>query len=156
MRSLLLVVGTFFVGCSGPSSPAGDPDSGSAFDAGPPSCTPSTCDDAVGTWSVRQPSDGGVTCAPNGGFPRFTVGRSGSALCIAGTVQLAHPAKTAVSSDGGCGFTLRFDEGFVDGALTTVQTYDVNVTGSVFTGAVEVKNQGDGVGTCSGATEGAR
>src|SRR5436190_21825825 len=92
----------------------------------PESCTTSTCGDAVGTWDAVT---NGGQCA-QGQIEPITLRRDGGEICIPGTVQLSYPAKTTLTSDGGCGFTLRLDEGQPTGLdVRTDQTWDVKVTG---------------------------
>ncbi|MBL8957254.1 MAG: hypothetical protein JNK82_41155 [Myxococcaceae bacterium] len=149
MRWLIVVGGVSFAACSNPASPM-------TMDAGATSCTTSTCDDAVGSWSFGTLADAGASCGALSDYSPLVVSRSGGALCIAGTVPLSHPAKTTLSSDGGCGLTLKLDEGFVDAAVTTVRTYQLQASGSSLSGVVELKRQGDGVGGCMGPAEARR
>lgn len=89
------------MGCSGVS----------VADAGAASatCTVSTCDEAVGTWDVVTPADGGTPCSAVR-LPTVTIFRDQGALCTAAAGPLSHPTRRVLSSNGGCGLTLRLTE----------------------------------------------
>jgi len=120
-------------------------------------CTRSTCDDAVGTWEPsRGPGDAG-SCLLNGGWARLPIHRDGGDLCMPATVTHVYPAKTSLSSDGGCGLTIRVDEGRDAMSMVLMdQTFDVVVSGSTFSGTAHVVWFGDISGQCTVPVSGTR